>query len=116
MINNCRITLANVRTAQDESSGQRTKIVESVITLSGEKSTVGVNTFWNATANDIRLDFSVLIRSKAYANQKYVYMSGEVYEVYNTAKGASPVNIQLNLKRIVDESLKELIENALGLV
>ena len=116
MISNCRITLLNVNTEQNDESGERNKIIVSKSSILGQKGSVGMKTYWSATANNIKLDCVFIVRRRVYKNQKYVYAENEIYEINSTAKGSTLDQIQLNAVLLKDESLKEMIKNALGIV
>lgn len=114
---NCTITLCDVETSQDLTTGDRTKNVVHVRKLVGESTNVGMTTFWSAASANVRLDRSVNVRSRMYQNQKYVLVDdGKLYEVVNVGKADDPSNARLNLKQIVDNELKELIADAVGLL
>ena len=113
---NCTIHLFDVDTYQNTETGKRQKQVVARVKLNGEKSTVGMSTFWSATAANVNLDYTVMIRAKMYSRQKYLYMEGELYEIYNAAKADDPINIRLNVRELKDDELKELIEDAMELL
>lgn len=116
MRGNCTIQLFDVDTIQNTTTGERVKTVVSRVKLNGEKSTVGMSTFWGAAAINITLDFTVMIRARMYKNQKYIYMENELYEVYNVAKADNPINLRLNVRELKDSELKELIEDVMELI
>ena len=113
---NCTVILFDVETIQDDTTGDRTKNVVSLRKLNGEKTNVGMSTFWSAAGVNVNLDHSVNIRSRMYQNQKYLYMEQKLYEVYNVGKADDPINIRLNVRQIKDNELKELIIDALELL
>lgn len=116
MISNCRITLLDVDTVQNENSGEREKVVIKQSSILGQKNEVGMQTFWSATANNVRLSCVFTVRRKVYHNQKYVYANDEIYEINNTAKGATFNDVQLNAVELKDDALKEMIKHALGIM
>lgn len=116
MKSNCTIHLFDVDTEQNQATGERQKTVVARVKLNGEKSTVGMSTFWSATSANIRLDYSVTIRARMYDNQKYVYMEGKLYEVYNVAKAENPANLRLNVNELKDNELKELIDDVMAII
>lgn len=113
---NCTIHLFDVDTVQNQATGEREKTVVTRVKLNGEKSTVGMSTFWSAASANINLDYTVTIRSRMYKNQKYIYMENELYEVYNVAKADNPVNLRLNVRELKEKELKELIEDVMELL
>lgn len=113
---NCLITLCDVITSQDLATGERTKQVSRISKVFGEIAQVGMTTFWNATANNVELSKVFYIRARTYNNQKYIYAEHTLYEVYSTGKGESALDISINAKRVNDDSLKETIEHALGVI
>lgn len=116
MMSNCRITLLDVDTSQDEDSGEREKIIVSQSSILGQKGSVGMQTYWSATANNIKLSCVFTVRRRVYHNQKYIYADNEIYEIDSTGKGAMLDQIQLNAKILKDEKLKEMIKHALGIM
>lgn len=116
MMSNCRITLLDVETKQNDTSGEREKIIVAQSSVLGQKGSVGMQTYWSATANNIKLNCVFTIRRRVYHNQKYIYADNEIYEINNTAKGANLSEIQLNVIELKDDSLKEMIKRALGLM
>lgn len=116
MIGNTRIRLLNVESVQDEETGERVKIITNLTTLLGETSQVGMQTYWSATSNNVKLSCVFVIRKRMYHNQKYVYANKQLYEVNNTAKSSTLNNINLNAVVVQDEQLKEEVENALGVI
>src|SRR5690554_953920 len=113
---NCTIKLLDVVTHQDETTGVRTYSVTNYRKLLGEKTNVGMSTFWSAAAANVQLDYSVIIRSQMYGNQKYVVIQDKLYEVYNAGKADNPVNIRLNIRQLNDNEQKEAILDALELI
>ena len=114
MLANCSIILIDVKSIQNDVDGERVKEIVSLKKIIGEKNDVGMNTFFNATANNIQLEMSIRVRSRAYKKQKYVFIDNELYEVFNTGKGTSLNEKVLNIRRSKDVKLKESIINALG--
>jgi hypothetical protein len=111
---NCTITLIDVESIQDETTGDRTVSVTNYRKIQGEKTSVGMSTFWSAAAANVQLDYSVNIRSRMYGNQKYAVIQNKLYEIYNTGKADDPVNIRLNMSQVKDKVLKEAILNVVG--
>lgn len=116
MIGNTRLKLLNVESVQNEETGEREKRVIELTNIIGEKNQVGMQTYWSATANDVKLTCVFIIRKKMYKNQKYVFAENELYEINNTAKASDLNNIQLNVVVVKDEELKEVVKNALGII
>lgn len=113
---NCTVTLIDVETIQDETTGVRTVSVTNYRKLQGEKTNVGMSTFWSAAAANVNLDYSVNIRSRMYANQKYAVIQDKLYDIYNVGKADDPVNTRLNIRQVNDKELKEAIIDALELI
>lgn len=117
MILNATIHIFDVVSSQDETTGERVKVISAHKKVRGEKSVVGASTFWNAKEQHINLLATVQINQSVYTHQKYVYFIdkkvGVAYEVYNTAKGESPQYIRLNLQDTNEPGIKEMIENAI---
>lgn len=111
-----RIILLDVETIQNKTDGSRSIIIANRVPLLVQKETVGMNTYWSATANNVQLKYTFVVRRRMYSNQKYVYSEGEVYEIKNTSKGATLDQLKLNVIEISDSTKKEEIINALGLV
>lgn len=110
------INLFDVSTSQDETTGERAKQIVGLKRVNGSVRSVGMNTFWQAVAARVRLETQILIRSRMYANQKYIYTNGNLYEVYNSAPADDEINVRLNCTRCNDHELKGAIEDALGLL
>jgi hypothetical protein len=106
----------DVETTQDDLTGDRTLSVVNYRKIQGEKTNVGMSTFWSAAAANVQLDYSVNIRSRMYANQKYAVIQDKLYEIYNVGKADDPVNTRLNIRQINDNQLKEAIVDALELL
>ena len=113
---NCTIFLIDVETIQDDTTGDRTVNVTNYRKLQGEKTNVGMSTFWSAAAANVQLDYSVNIRSRMYGGQKYSVIQSKLYEIYNVGKADDLVNIRLNIRQVQDIQLKEAIIDALELL
>lgn len=113
---NCTITLIDVETIQNDTTGDRTTTVTNYRKIHGERTNVGMSTFWSAAAANVQLDYSVNIRSRMYGGQKYGVIQGKLYEIYNVGKADDPVNTRLNIRQVQDNQLKEAILDALELL
>lgn len=113
---NCTVVLLDVETIQDDLTGERTFAITNYRKVNGERTNVGMNTFWSAAAANVQLDYSINIRARMYTNQKYAVVSNEVFEVYNVGKADNPVNTRLNVRRVEDQELKGEILDALELI
>lgn len=113
---NCTITLIDVETVQNDTTGERTVSVTNYRKLNGEKTNVGMSTFWSAAAANVQLDFSVNIRARMYGDQKYCVIQSKLYEIYNVAKSDDQVNTKLNIRQVSDNELKEAVLDALELI
>lgn len=113
---NCTITLIDVETVQKDTTGERTVSVTNYRKLNGEKTNVGMSTFWSAAAANVQLDFSVNIRARMYGGQKYCVIQSKLYEIYNVAKSDDQVNTKLNIRQVSDIELKEAVLDALELI
>lgn len=113
---NCTITLIDVGTVQNDTTGERTVSVTNYRKLNGEKTNVGMSTFWSAAAANVQLDFSVNIRARMYGEQKYCVIQNKLYEIYNVAKSDDQVNTKLNIRQVSDIELKEAVLDALELI
>ena len=116
MLGNVRIRLLNVETIQNDETGEREKTITSLTTVLGEKSIVGMQTFWSATSANVNLSCVFIVRKQMYKNQKYAYANGELYEIHSTSKSSNLNNIQLNAIIVKNTELKESIKNALGII
>lgn len=118
MLINATIYLFDIKSDQDQISGERTRSVNSFKKVLGELSEVGANTFWNAHSNNVELSATVQIQKQAYRNNKFIYLKkrkiGYVYEVVNVAKGESFEKVRLNLVESKEFDLKEMIENVIS--
>jgi len=113
---NTTIILLDVESIQDDTTGDRLTNLVNYRKLNGEKTNVGMNTFFSAAAANVQLDYSVNIRARMYGNQKYVVIQGKLYEVYNVGKADDQVNTRLNVRQVNDNALKEAIIDALELI
>lgn len=112
---NCTLYLLDVVTSQDAASGRRVYVLQNNSKVVGELSNVGMKTYWTAVAAQVRLDRSLVILNRSFHGERYVYLKQDgVYEIINTANGKSPLFLRLNLKRVNDPKLKEVITGALG--
>jgi len=113
---NCTINLLDVETVQNELTGERTLSIINYRKLHGERTNVGMSTFWSAATANVQLDYSVIIRSRMYDNQKYAVIQDKLYEIYNVGKTDNLVNIRLNIRQVQDNEMREAILDALGLI
>lgn len=113
---NCTINLLDVETIQNETTGERTLSIVNHRKLHGERTNVGMSTFWSAAAANVQLDYSVIIRSRMYGNQKYAVIQDKLYEIYNAGKADNLVNIRLNIRQVQDNEQRRAILDALELI
>lgn len=113
---NCTITLVDVETVQNETTGDRTTAVTNYRKIQGERTNVGMSTFWSAAAANVNLDYSVNIRARMYGSQKYAVIKDRLYEIVNVGKADDQVNTRLNIRQVNDNSLKEAVLDALELI
>lgn len=113
---NTTVILIDVMTTQDDTTGDRTINLVNYRKLNGEKTNVGMTTFWSAAAANVQLDYSVNIRARMYSNQKYAIIQDKLYEIYNVGKADDQVNTRLNIRQVNDSTLKEAVLDALELI
>lgn len=113
---NTTIILIDVVSTQNDLTGERVYTATNYRKLQGEKTNVGMNTFWSAAAINVQLDYSVNIRARMYGNQKYAIIAGKLYEIFNVGKSDDLTNTRLNIRQVNDNELKEAILDALGLI
>jgi hypothetical protein len=114
MKGNSTIYLVSVTTEQNEETGKREKSIESIKKVQGQKMRVGNKVFWNAGAQNVKLDATFIVRAKMFYNQKFVFSNSVLYEIYNATNTEDDSNTRLNVFVSDNTEVKELIEEELS--
>lgn len=108
------LTLANVETVQDKTTGDRTKKVTLAKRLIATVELVGIQTAQLGQMQGFNLSFSIEIGRVYYSGEKYIYFDGAVYEVKSLSKAKEPTKMLLNVQRLDDLETKTAIEEWLN--
>lgn len=117
MTANAHIDLMRVETVQDETTGERSLVAHQTASFIGERTTVGVTTFWEATAANVSLECTVRVRARSYHGEQYLVIDNrDVFEIGSIARSKTPNEISLNCRKVQDAEAEEAIKDALELI
>ena len=105
------IVLADVKSVQNERTGDREKRVQSARIFVCWVDVVGIATAQVGQSQGFCLSLSVEIPRYVYRSEKYLYFDGALYEVKMLSKAKAPTNLLLNVQALNDEVTKKAVED-----
>lgn len=92
------VTFFDTQEVIDESTGNRQYQKINLVNIFCEISEPGVNVFWQANAQNIRLTNTIIINPRSYKNQQYLSFDNKDYEVVSVSETSKDSEIRINVK------------------
>lgn len=108
------LVICDLTSTVSEETGDRTKSVINGVKVICDKDLVGLQTQMYAQSQNMVFNYSLEIDRMYYANQKYVYVDNNLYEIKTISKGSKPHLCKLNVSVLDDTDIKTTIERWLN--
>lgn len=106
--------LADLKSVQDEETGDRTQVVANAKKIICSQELVGVQTQLLAQSQNMIYSWSIELDRMYYQSQKYLYIDEQVYEIKGITKSIKPHLCKLNVVANNDSQVKTVIEEWLN--
>lgn len=108
------VVICDLTSSTSSETGDKIKSVINGRKVICNKDLVGLQTQMYAQSQNMIFDYSLEIDRMYYANQKYVYLDDNLYEIKGINKGSKPNLCKLNVSILDDSNIKSVIEGWLN--